>query len=370
MKRLIKWALWLLFALAVVLTFVYLWRKGQPEEKQYELLSPTEGDSIKKSLILAGTIKPRDEVSIKPQIAGIISEVLVQPGQEVAVGDVIAKISVVPDIQQINNGESNVEQARISLERIRSIHQRDEALYKKGLIATEEYEKSRSELANAELQYRTAQDALQITRSGVSSRYSKQSSTLVRATIAGKVLSVPVKVGSSVIQANNFNEGTTIATIAKMTDLVFVGYADETEVGKLAVGQSMVLTIGALPEDQLMAMVEYIAPQGTEASGTMRFEVRGALHSLTPEQTARLRAGFSANADITIAETSGILSLPEACISYRGDSAFVQLVQTEVPLETKEQAVVVGLSDGNKCEIKKGIKKGDKVKGNEIQPTE
>lgn len=132
MKRLIKWALWLLFALAVVLTFVYLWRKGQPEEKQYELLSPTEGDSIKKSLILAGTIKPRDEVSIKPQIAGIISEVLVQPGQEVAVGDVIAKISVVPDIQQINNGESNVEQARISLERIRSIHQETKLYIRKG----------------------------------------------------------------------------------------------------------------------------------------------------------------------------------------------------------------------------------------------
>lgn len=366
MKRIMKWLLWLLFALAVILTFVYLWKKGQPEEKNYEIITVTEKDSISKNLVLAGTIKPRDEVSIKPQIAGIISEVLVEAGEEVAVGDIIAKISVVPDIQQINSAETNLEQARISLERVRGIHARDKELYDKGLIATEEYEKSRAELSNVELQYRSANDALQITKSGVSSRYSKQSSTLVRATIAGKVLSVPVKVGSSVIQANTFNEGTTIATIAKMTDLIFVGNADETEVGKLAPRQMMELTIGAMPDMKLSAEIEYISPQAQAETGATRFEVRAALRNLSTEQIGQLRAGFSANADVIIAKATGVLSIPEACVSYRDNKAFVQLVQQENPLETVERAVELGLSDGNKVEVRSGLKRGDKVRGNEL----
>lgn len=366
MKRFIKWALWIIFALTVVATFVYLWRQGQTPEKRYEIVTISEGDSISKNLIIPGRIKPRDEVAIKPQITGIISEVLVQPGDEVAVGDVIAKLRVVPDMQQVNSGESNVEQTRIQLNRIREIHQRNEGLYSKGLLPSEEYEKSRADLANAELQYRSATEALQITKSGVSSRYSKESSTLIRATIAGKVLSVPVKVGSSVIQANTFNEGTTVATIAKMTDLIFDGLADETEVGRLKPQLPMVLTVGALPKLKLLAEIEYIAPQGSDTSGSMRFEVRGKMLNLTSDVIAQLRAGFSANADITTESVKKVMTLPEACITYRNDSSFVHLVTREEPLETKEQYVKLGLSDGNRVEIKAGLKAKDKVRGNEI----
>lgn len=366
MKRFIKWALWLIFALAVVATFVYLWSKGQDPEKRYDIITVTMGDSISKNLILAGSIKPRDEVAIKPQIAGIISELLVEPGDEVSVGDVIAKLRVIPDMQQINSGESNVEQARINVDRLRSIHKRNEELHTKGLLATEEYERSRAELANAELQHRSAVEALQITKSGVSNRYSKESSTLIRATIAGKVLSIPVKVGSSVIQANTLNEGTTVATIAKMTDLIFEGKADETEVGKLRVGLPMKLTIGAMPDLKLSATVEYISPQGVDVSGSTRFEVRGKLEGLSPEVIRQLRAGFSANADILIERVTKVMSLPEACITYRGDSTFVQFVKTEEPLETEERHIRTGLSDGNRVEIKSGLKKGDKVRGNEV----
>lgn len=366
MKRIIKWALWILFGLAVVLTFTYLWRNGQTKEKSYQIIPVTTGDSIAQQLVLSGTVKPRDEVSIKPQIAGIISEVLVQAGQEVKVGDVIARISVVPEMQQINNAESNLEQARVTYERLASVHARDKELYDKGLLATEEYERSKAELANARIQLSSAEQALQITKSGVSSKYSKQSSTLVRATIAGKVLSVPVKVGSSVIQANNFNEGTTIATIANMNHLIFEGMADETEVGKLAVGQQMNITIGALQDIKLRAVVEYISPQGTTSSGSTLFEVRGALQGITASDITRLRAGYSANAEIVINKVTGVLSIPEACLSYRGDTTFVQLVKVEKPLSTEERVVTVGLSDGAKAEIKQGLKKGDKVRGGEV----
>lgn len=366
MKRIVKWVLWLLFALAVVFTFYYLWSNSQPKEQEYEVVEVQSGDSISHNLLLAGTIKPRDEVAIKPQIPGIISDILVKPGQEVKVGDVIAKIVVVPDLQQVNNAESQLEQSRLNLEHIRGIHKRDQELYNKGLMATEEYEKSRTELTRAEQQYHSALNAFEITKSGVSQRYSKQSSTLVRATRSGKVLSIPVKVGSSVVQANNFNEGTTIATIADMTNLIFEGKADETEVGKLLVGQAMTLTIGALPDIKLSAEVEYISPLGENVSGATRFEVRGALQGLTSEIIARLRSGFSVNAKIIIAEARGILTLPEACIVYRNDSTYVNQVVTETPWQTKEVAISIGLSDGNKVEVKKGLKAGDKVQGNEI----
>lgn len=366
MKRFIKWALWIAFALAVVATFVYLWRQGQEPEKQYELISVQEGDSISKNILLAGSIKPRDEVAIKPQIAGIISELFVEPGDEVQVGDIIAKLRVIPDMQQVNSGESSLEQARIQLGLQREVHKRNESLYKRGLIATEEYEKSRADLANVELQYRSASDALQITKSGVSSRYSKESSTLIRATISGKILSIPVKVGSSVIQANTLNEGTTVATIAKMTDLIFVGYADETEVGKLKTQLPMTLTIGALPELKILAEVEYISPQGIDAAGSTRFEVRGRMQNLSSEVINQLRAGFSANADITIQRVSKVQTLPEYCITYRNDSSFVQLVINEDPLQTREQYVQLGLSDGNRVELKGGLKAKDRVRGNEI----
>lgn len=366
MKRVIKWCLWLLFALGVVLTFVYLWRKGQTPEESYQEIEVSLGDSIVKQVTLSGNIKPRDEVSIKPQIAGIISEILVAPGDDVKRGDVLAKISVIPEMQQINNAESTVEQNKIVLDRLSKVYKRDQALFDKGLISREEYEKTTAELAQARLQLRTAEEALQITRSGVSSRYSTQSSTLVRATIDGKVLSIPVKVGSSVIQTNSFNEGTTIATIADMKDLIFEGNADETEVGRLALGQTMQISVGAVSGLHLTASLEYIAPQGTLTNGSMLFPIKGKLLSNGTQADSRLRAGFSATADVITESVRGVMTLPEACISYRGDSAFVQVVDPKQPKLVVERRVYTGLSDGAKIEIKQGLKRGERVRSNSM----
>lgn len=365
MKKVIKWVLWILFALAVISTFAYLWRKGQTPPIAYETVTVHEGDSIRKTIVLTGSIVPRDEVAIKPQVAGIISEVLVVPGQEVKVGDIIARISVVPEMMQISNAETSVRQAEISHDRLRAVYERDQQLLERGVLAREEYERSRAEYENARAQLSNAREALEITRKGTSTRLSRESSTQVRATIQGKVLSVPVKVGSSVIQANTFNEGTTIATIANMHDLIFKGNADETEVGKLAPGQSMIISLGALPDLRLNAVVEHIAPQGTVEQSATLFEIKGALTALSPETIDLLRAGYSANAEITTASALGVLSLPEACVSYRGDSTFVQIVTSEDPLTTQERAVTTGLSDGSKIEIRSGLKAGERVRGNQ-----
>ena len=364
MKRITKWLLWVLFFVGVIMTFVFLWSKGQAKQVNYIEVSPLVGDSIQNQITLSGSIKPRDEVSIKPQISGIISEILVEPGQDVQVGDIIAKISVIPDMQQVNSAESRVEQERIALDRVKRIHSRDKALYDKGLIATEEYEKSRAELDQARVQYSTAEQALQITKSGVSSKYSKQSSTLVRATITGKILSIPVKVGSSVIQANTLNEGTTIATIADMKNLIFEGNADETEVGKLAIGQTMNLSIGAITGLKLSATLESIAPQGTSTNGTMLFPIKGRLTSSDETLLAQLRAGFSATADVVIVKAKGIMTIPESCLSYRGDSTFVQIIGSDG--QVKERYIKTGISDGAKIEVLQGLKKEDKIQGNAI----
>lgn len=366
MKKIVKWVLWAFFALAVIATFAYLWRKGQPQEVSYEILNVSEGDSIRKQLILTGSIVPRDEVAIKPQIAGIISEILVMPGDEVQVGDVIARISVVPEIMQVNNAENSLKQAQTDHERLKAVYERDKELHAKGVVAQEDYERSRAEYENARTRLTAAEEALQIIRRGTSTRLSKESSTQVRATIQGKVLSVPVKVGSSVIQANTFNDGTTIATIANMHDLIFKGNADETEVGKLAKGQRMVLSIGAMPDTKLSAIVEHISPQGVADQSTTLFEIKGALTNVAPEVISLLRSGYSANAEIIISEATGVLSVPEACVTYRADSAFVQVVTADSPLTTEERHIQTGLSDGSKIEVKAGLKAGERIRGNQI----
>lgn len=366
MKKIIKWALWGIFALAVIMTFSYLWRSGQPQDVSYEVVEVLQGDTIRKQIVLTGSISPRDEVLIKPQIAGIISEILVKPGDEVHVGDVIAHISVVPEIMQLSNAERSLEQNRISHERIKAVYERDKDLYDKGVLAREEYERSLAEYQTSKTQLESAQEALQIIRRGTSPRLSKESSTQVRATIQGKVLSIPVKVGSSVVQSNTFNDGTTIATIANMHDLLFVGNADETEVGKLAVGQSMILSIGAMPDHKPRATVEHISPRGEAQQSATLFEVKGAIGGLPEDVISLFRSGYSANAEIIISEVAGVLSIPEACLTHRGDSTFVHIVQSETPWQTKEQYITTGLSDGSKIEVKSGLQAGQRVRGNQI----
>lgn len=365
MKKIIKWLLWAIFALAVLGTFAFLWSNGQPKEASYEILSTTEGDSISKQVVLTGSIKPRNEVNIKSQIAGIISEILVEAGQEVKMGDVIARISVVPDISQLNSAEHNLEQARIAQARLKEVHLRDKELFDKGLLAAEEYERSQAEYKNASIQLSAAKEALDIIRKGTSARLSKESSTLVKATISGRILDIPVKVGSQVIPSNNFNDGTTIATVANMQDLIFSGNADETEVGKLSVGQDMLLSVGALPDLKLEARVEYISPQGTASGNSQVFEVRGAMTSLSGEVIARLRSGYSANAQVFTARVTNVLTIPESALSYRADSTFVLVVLSQDPLKTQERAVTLGLSDGGKVEVKSGLEGGELLRGPE-----
>lgn len=361
MKRFFKILLWCLGGLLLVGTFVYLFMNSRGKEQRYELLSPVTGD-IERSAILTGKIEPRDEIEIKPQISGIVAEINVEAGDMVTAGDVIAKIKVVPDESQLAAARSRVNSARLALEDARVKYERDRQLYDKKVIAREELENSRLKYDNATEELNAALDAYSIVRDGISTADASSSNTLVRATASGLILDVPVKVGSSVIQANTFNDGTTIATVADMNDLIFRGKVDETEVGSLSVGQKVTVTVGAIPDYRCDAVIEYISPKGTETNGTNTFEIKAAVDP-SGASTA-LRAGYSANATVTLSSARGVQTVPESAITFEGDSTFVYVLTDSVGTQRFERrSVTTGVSDGVNIELLTPLDKGTLLRG-------
>lgn len=364
MKKFLRIFMWCLIAAIFIGTFVYLFIKSQPEKEVYELVSPTIG-TIERNTVLTGKIEPRDEIEIKPQVSGIISEINVEEGDMVQAGDVVAKIKIVPDEGQLSSALSRINTAKINLEDARLKHNRNKLLYDKKVISREEYETTATTLSQAKAELDAAEDAYSIVKEGVSKTNAKESNTLVRATITGIVLDVPVKVGSSVIQANTMNDGTTVATVADMNNLIFEGKVDETEVGMLSVGQPMEISIGALPDLKLNAVIELIAPKGVETNGANTFEIKAAINVPSGE---KLRAGYSANATVNLSKASNVLTIPESVIEWKGDSTFVYVMTDSLPEQKFDRkAIYTGTSDGINIQVNDGISENDKLRGSIIK---
>ena len=364
MKKVLKIAAWVFVALIVVGTFVYLYLNSKPKEVVYQTVSPELGE-IRRTTILTGKIEPRDEIQIKPQISGIITQINVEPGDVVKEGDVIAVIKVIPDASQLSSAESRVSTAKIALEDARLKHERNTQLYDRKVISREEFETSQATFDNARAELNAAQDAVRIVKQGVSQYNASEANTQVRATIAGLVLDVPVKVGSSVILSNTFNDGTTIATVADMNNLIFKGTVDETEVGSLSLGMPLTITVGAIPEFRAETVIEYISPKGTETNGANTFEMKAAIPADAGSE--KLRSGYSANAEVMLNQTGQVIKVPESIVEFAGDSAFVYVMTDSVPHQKfVRTAVETGMSDGINIEIRKGIDKTAKLRGQEI----
>lgn len=361
MKRFFRIFIWIIVAAVFVGTFVFLYKNSQPKEVTYQLVSPTTGD-IERTTVLTGKIEPRDQIDIKPQISGIISEILVEAGQNVKEGDVIARIKVIPEASQLSSAQNRVDGAKIALDDAGDKYERAKTLYERKLISREEYETAETTYNRAVSDLEGAEDALDIVRNGVSRFNASESNTMVRATIDGLILDIPVKVGSSVIQANTLNDGTTIATIADMTKLIFKGNVDETEVGQLEVGMPMTISVGAIPETEPHAVIEYISPKGNESSGANTFELKAALE-VDPEVT--LRAGYSANATVVLNSVTDILTIPESVVEFSGDSTFVYCLVDSVKQQFERKAITTGLGDGVNIEVKSGIDKDSRLRGAE-----
>jgi len=362
MKRYSKLIIAAIIALIFIGTFVFLWQKSQPKEIVYNEFTPKMED-IQKTTIITGKIEPRNEVNVKPQISGIITDLYKEPGHFVNAGDVIAKVKVIPDMGQLSSAEARVRLAEINLKQAQVNFDREENLYNMKLVSADEYDKVKQSLQQAKEEKVAAIDALQVVRDGVSQSNAKASSTLVRSTISGVILDIPVKVGSTVILSNTFNDGTTIATLANMNDLIFRGNIDETEVGQLVNGMNMKITVGALQDLKFDAALEYISPKAVESNGANQFEIKAAVKLAEGSQ---IRAGYSANAEIVLATANKVLSLPESAIEFSGDSTFVYVIKGEGKDKTYERTqVTTGLSDGVNIEIKKGITQKDMVRGPE-----
>ena len=363
MKRYSKLIIAAIIALIFIGTFVFLWQKSQPKEIVYNEFTPKKED-IQKTTIITGKIEPRNEVNIKPQISGIITDLYKEAGDVVNAGDVIAKVKVIPDMSQLSSAEARVRLAEINLQQAQVNFNREESLYNQKLVSADEYDKVKQSLQQAKEEKLAAIDALQVVRDGVSQANAKASSTLIRSTISGVILDIPVKVGNMVILSNNFNDGTTVASVANMNDLIFRGNIDETEVGQLVSNMPMKITVGALQDLKFDANLEYISPKAVESNGANQFEIKAAVKLA---EGGKIRSGYSANAEIVLASAVKVLSVPESAIEFSGDSTFVYIIKGEGKEKTYERTLVTtGLSDGVNIEIKKGLTAKDKVRGPEV----
>lgn len=364
MKKFFKWGLLFLVALIFIGTFVFLYQKSRKKETSYQTVSPEVTD-LYKSTIVTGKIEPRDEVLIKPQINGIIAEIYKKAGEQIRKDEVIAKVKVIPEMSSLNSAESSVRMAEINLRQTEKDYQRMKNLYEQKLVSEEEFDKARVTLEQNREELRNREDALNIIREGISKSNASFSTTLVRSTIDGLILDIPVKVGNSVIMSNTMNDGTTIASVANMHDLLFKGKIDETEVGKIHEGMPVTLTIGALQDQKFQAVLEYISPKAVETNGTNQFEIEAALRD---SSGTCIRSGYSANAEIILDQALQVIAIPEGCIEFNGDSTFVYILKQEAPQQFERRQVITGVSDGIKIEVKSGLNKNDRIRGNMQMP--
>ena len=360
MRKFFRISLLVIFLAAILATFGYLYNKSRKKTVVYELKSPTVNNIIKKA-VATGSVVPRKEILIKPQVSGIIEELYVEAGNNVAKGDLIAKIRIIPDMVNLNNAESRLKRAQLNLEDAKLVYDRQKKIYDQGVISESEFLQTRLSYNNSVEELESAENNLQLIREGVSKKSGTVTNTLIRSTIKGMVLDVPVEVGNSVIESNNFNEGTTVASVADMGEMIFKGKVDETEVGKLKTNMPLVLSIGAIDSAKFDASLEYIAPKGKEENGAVQFEIRAAV---SLKDSVFIRANYSANADIVLERADSVLSIEESVLKFDHDSAYVE-IETSTPQKFEKKYIKTGLSDGINIHVKEGLTKESKIKGDE-----
>ena len=304
-----------------------------------------------------GSVTPRKEISMKSQVSGIIEKLYIEAGQQIKQGDVIARIKIIPNMLNLANAESRVNSAQLNYDNAKVEFQRNKLLFDQNIISKSDFQPFELKTRSCEEELTAAQNQLQIIKEGVSKSSGSVSNTLVKATISGMVLDVPVKEGGQVIESNTFNEGTTICSVANMGEMIFEGKLDESEVGKVQSGMDIVLTIGAIDKASFRASLEYIAPKGIVENGAIQFLIRA---SIDKDNSAFLRAGYSANADIILAKKEKVMAVPESVLQFEKEKVFVE-VETRNQIFEK-RFIKTGLSDGINIEVLEGISKEDKLK--------
>lgn len=364
MKKFFKILLIILLIASFIGTGYILYSKSKKQPKIFKT-EKAHIDNVVKKTVATGSVVPRKEIEIKPQVSGIIEEVYLEAGKKVNNGDVIAKVKIIPDMVTLNNAESRVNRAQLNYEDSKIDYNRQKELYDKKVIPFEAYQKAQLAFNTAREERDAAQNNLDLIRKGVTKKTANATNTLIRSTIDGMILDVPVEVGNSVIQANTFNAGTTIAVVADMTDMVFEGKVDETEVGKIHEGMDIILTIGAIENEKFDAKLAYLSPKGVEENGAIQFEIKA---DVNLKEGQFIRAGYSANASIVLERKDSVMVLREGLIKFDGDSAYVE-IETDSQLFVR-QNIELGLSDGISIEVIDGLALTDKVKAEKYDPKE
>ena len=346
-------------------TLFFLYNKSKKKADVFENKNPFYSDVVMKT-VATGSVVPRYEIDIVPQVSGIIDELFVEPGDRISKGQTIARIKIIPDMVTLNSAETRVNRAKINFEDAQIDYDRQQKLFDKNVISYEEFKTAKVGYDSAKEELAAAENNLELIKNGVTKKAATATNTLVRSTIDGMVLDVPVKEGNSVIQANTFNAGTTIASVADMSDIIFEGKVDETEVGKIREGMPIELEIGAIDKEKFEAVLEYISPKGVEENGAIQFEIKA---NVQLKEGQFIRAGYSANANIVLERKDSVMVIPEGLLQFANDSSFVEVNtgSSEEPVYEKRK-VKTGLSDGINIEITEGLKVDDKVKGEKIDP--
>ena len=344
-------------------TIYFLYTKSKKVPDVYETKNPFVSNVIRKT-VATGSVVPRKEIEIVPQVSGIIDELYIVAGDFVKKDQVIAKIKIIPDMVNLNNAENRLNRAKLSADDAKIDFDRQQKLFDQKVISYEEYKRAKVSYDATREELSAAENNLDLIKNGVTKKASTATNTLVRSTVNGMVLDVPIKEGNSVIQSNTFNNGTAICTVADMQDMIFKGKVDETEVGKIKEGMNIELEIGAIEKDKFGAILEYIAPKGKEENGAIQFEIKA---NVVLKENQFIRAGYSANANIVLEKKDSVLVIPEGLLKFEKDSSFVE-IETATPQTFEKRMVKTGISDGINIEITEGLTKADKVKGEKVDP--
>lgn len=372
MKRTKTVILLLVIVACFATALIYLWKKNQEDPITYATESPSEQTIVVKTMA-TGNIVPKEEILIKPNISGVIQDIYIEAGQYIKAGDLIAQIRVIPNVSSLTSAKNNIagsktalETAKINFTTQEANYNRQKALFDKGVISENDFEgikntylQSKQSVEQARINVTSSVQNYDIIKTGTTSGLGKIAQTQVRATISGMVLDVPVKEGNQVIEANNFNEGTSIASLADVKKMIFEGKVDESEVGKIKEGLPLEITIGAIENQKFDAVLEYIAPKGEAENGAIQFEIKGSIKSI---DSTFIRAGLSANASIILDKAENVLAMREALVQYDRTTKqpYVEVEVGDQKFERKE--VTLGISDGIFVEVKSGVSKSDKIK--------
>jgi HlyD family secretion protein len=357
MKKVLKYVVIVVLVIAVVWAAMFFIRTNSKSAITYESVQPFISN-IEKKTVATGKVVPEDEILIKPQITGIIEEVYLEEGVKVKAGDLIAKIKVIPNEQSLNQASGRVRNAKFAVNNIKIEYDRNKAIFDKGVISSQDFNTIQLQFNQAQQELKNAQIDYQIINKGTAAGASV-ANTIIRATVSGTILEIPVKEGDQVIQSNNFNDGTTIATIADLTKMIFEGKVDEGEVGKLKVGAPLQITLGAIENKKFDAKLRFIAPKGVEESGAVQFKIEG---EVNVSDEILIRAGYSANASLILETKENVLVIPEAVLQFdkATDKPYVEIVTGDQKFERRE--IEIGISDGINVEIISGLSESDKVK--------